>query len=100
MANQFHDQRIPLPEKTLSKERPFYACENEDACLTCSDEALPARVVSIGDETGMALVEIGGTTAEIDVSLVDAIAPGDWLLTHGGVAIGRLEEGYAAEVGS
>ena len=99
MANQFHDQRIPLHERMPLKERPFYACENEDVCLTCSDEALPARVLSIGDETGLALVEIGGTTAEIDVSLVDAIAPGDWLLTHGGVAIGRLEEGYAVEVG-
>jgi hydrogenase assembly chaperone HypC/HupF len=98
MANQFHDERIPLLEGPLIRERLIYECEGGDMCLTCSDGALPARVLSVGDEAGRALVEIGGTMTEIDVSLVDAVAPGDWLLTHGGVAIGRMEEGRAGEV--
>lgn len=56
-------------------------------CITCSDEALPARVVSVDPATGMALVQIGGATEDVDISLVDAVAPGDTLLVHGGVAL-------------
>lgn len=62
----------------------------EGHCVTCSDEALEARVVSIDQETGLALVIVEDATEEIDVTLVDSIVPGDLLLVHGGVAIGRL----------
>ena len=58
------------------------------SCATCSDEALPARVLRIDQEAGQALVVIQGTTAEVDISLVDAVAPGQMLLIHGGAAIG------------
>ena len=61
-------------------------------CITCSDEALPAMVMQVDQETGLALVAIGGHTEEVDISLVDAVAPGDSLLVHGGVAIARLDE--------
>ncbi len=61
-------------------------------CVTCSDEALPARVLRVDLESGLALVEVKDTTEEIDVTLVDEVAPGDVLLVHGGVAIGRLSE--------
>ncbi len=88
MSDQQHHQRTPLHQEPLVTDRLF--CEG--TCLTCSDEALPARVLSIGEETGLALVEIGGTITEVDVTLVDAVAPGDWLLAHGGVAIGRMGE--------
>jgi hydrogenase maturation factor len=44
------------------------------------------------DETGLALVALDdATTVEIDVTLVDAV-PGTWVLVHGGVAIGTLDE--------
>jgi len=69
------------------------ACCHPDAeghCVTCSDEALPARVLQIDQETGLALVEIKDTTEEVDVTLVEAVAPGDQLLVHGGVALARL----------
>jgi hypothetical protein len=69
------------------------ACCQPDAeghCVTCSDEALPARVLQIDQETGLALVEIKDTTEEVDVTLVEAVAPGDQLLVHGGVALARL----------
>jgi hydrogenase maturation factor len=66
--------------------------------VTCSDEALTARVLRVHQETGLALVEIvdvGGqfiapTTEEIDITLVESVAPGDLLLVHGGVAIANL----------
>jgi hypothetical protein len=59
-------------------------------CVTCSDEALPVRVLHIDQETGLALVSVKDTTEEIDISLVEDVAPGDMLLAHGGVAIERL----------
>jgi hydrogenase assembly chaperone HypC/HupF len=62
--------------------------EQEDFhCITCSDQALPARVLSVDDATALAQVDIGGNTEEVDISLVDTVAPGDTLLVHGGVAL-------------
>jgi hydrogenase maturation factor len=60
-------------------------------CITCSDEVLPARVLRIDELTGLALVTVSDTTEEIDITLVEDVAPGDMLLVHGGVAIGHLE---------
>ena len=59
-------------------------------CITCSDEALPARILRVDEETGLALVEVKDTTEEIDITLVDSVAPGDLVLVHGGVALGLL----------
>jgi hydrogenase assembly chaperone HypC/HupF len=67
----------------------------EGHCITCSDEATPARVVQIGLEQGTALVEMMSQTTEVDITLVDAVAPGDWLLVHGGVAIAALQERHS-----
>jgi hydrogenase maturation factor len=64
----------------------------EEHCITCSDEALSARVLSIDAVTGLALVAIEDTTEEIDISLVDEVSPGDTVLVHGGIAIANLEE--------
>jgi hypothetical protein len=62
-------------------------------CVTCSDEALTARVLRVDQETGIALVEIVAekyTTEEVDITLVESVDPGDLLLVHGGVAIANL----------
>ena len=59
----------------------------EGHCATCSDEALPAQVLRVDAQAGLALVTIKDTTEEVDITLVDNIAPGDMLLVHGGVAI-------------
>jgi hydrogenase maturation factor len=50
------------------------------------------RVVSVNEENGLALVIVGGVEEEVDVTLVEQIAPGDVLLVHGGVAIGHVYE--------
>lgn len=68
------------------------ACDLDGHCVTCSDEALPARVLSIDQEMGMALVDVNGATAEVDITLVDEVWAGKLLLVHGGVAIADLEE--------
>jgi hydrogenase maturation factor len=65
----------------------------EGHCITCSDEALAASVLRVDGENGLALVTIEGSEAEeeIDITLVDDIAPGDIVLVHGGVAIAHIE---------
>ena len=92
MSEPQHNHLLPVYEERSASDRLFCEGEGEGVCLTCSDEALPARVLSVGEEAGLALVEIDGMLTEVDVSLLDAVAPGDWLLTHGGVALSRMEE--------
>lgn len=70
------------------------ACELEGHCITCSDEALPVKIVSIDQATGLALVEVQNVIEEIDITLVDDVNVGDVVLVHGGVAIGHPDEAY------
>ncbi len=64
---------------------------DHDGCVVCADAGIPVRVLAImGDD---ALCEdAGGTRATIAIDLVTPVTIGDVLLTHGGVAIGRVEE--------
>ena len=68
---------------------PSYCTLDHDGCVTCSDAGIPVRVVSVeGDD---ALCEdAAGSRAWIAVELVMPVQPGEVLLTHGGVAIGRV----------
>ncbi|MFI7539370.1 HypC/HybG/HupF family hydrogenase formation chaperone [Streptosporangium sp. NPDC049376] len=65
---------------------------HEEVCLTCSDEAVPARVVRLLD-AGLAVAEAGRgagrETVEISVALVDAQV-GDVVLVHAREAIAVL----------
>ena len=63
---------------------------DHDGCIVCSDAGIPVRVISIqGDD---ALCEdAAANRTEIAVELVAPVQNGDILLTHGGVAIGRVE---------
>lgn len=67
------------------------ACAPDGAghCITCSDEALEVEVLEVDQAAGLALVAVGGMTAEVDISFVDPVEPGDRLLVHGGVALAR-----------
>ena len=60
---------------------------DNEQCMTCSDQALPARVLSVDRDRGLALVEIEQQTSEVDVTLIEDVEPGDTLLVHGGVAL-------------
>jgi hydrogenase expression/formation protein HypC len=68
-----------------------YCILDHDGCVVCSDAGIPVRVISVeGDD---ALCEdAAGNRARIAVELVAPVRPGEVLLTHGGVAIGRVEE--------
>lgn len=69
---------------------PSCAPDAAGHCVTCGDEALPATVLRLGPAAEVALVAIAGATVEVDITLVDALTPGDRVLIHGGVAIARL----------
>ncbi len=62
---------------------------DHDGCVVCSDAGIPVRVVAVeGDD---ALCEdSAGNRAQIAVELVAPVQVGAVLLTHGGVAIGRV----------
>ena len=62
---------------------------DHDGCVTCSDAGIPVQVVSVeGDD---ALCEDAAENrARIAVELVAPVQAGEVLLTHGGVAIGRV----------
>ncbi len=64
----------------------------EGHCITCSDEAVAVKVLQVEQESGLALVEVEDQTEEVDITLVEHVAPGAILLVHGGVAIALLEE--------
>lgn len=56
----------------------------------CGDLAVPVRVVEV--RAGAALCEDRvGNRAEIPTDFVPEVRPGDILLVHSGVAIGRVE---------
>ncbi len=63
---------------------------DHDGCVVCSDAGIPVRVLSVeGDD---ALCEDrAGNRARIAVELVAPVGAGEVLLTHGGVAIGKME---------
>lgn len=70
-------------------KRPAPRC-HDDVCVTCSDEAVPVRVVELrhGD---LALVDTGGSVEEVSVALVDA-SVGDIVLVHAKEAIAVVED--------
>lgn len=68
----------------------------EEACITCGDVAVAARVVA--PTPGGALIEVDGVREEVACELVGAVTPGDVLLCHAGVALDRIDEDAAAPV--
>lgn len=68
----------------------------EEACITCGDTAVSARVVALTDRG--AVIERGGAREEVACELVAGVAVGDVLLCHAGVALDRVDEAPGAPV--
>jgi hydrogenase maturation factor len=85
--------RVPF----ISPSPPTCELDAEGHCITCSDEALTARVLSVDEVTGFASVAIGEKLDEVDIILLDAVAEGDLILVHGGVAIGNVGKNPVAD---
>ncbi len=71
---------------------PDYCTLDHDGCVVCSDAGIPVRVVSLEGDDALCQ-DTAGNRARIAVELVAPVWVGEVLLTHGGVAIGRVEEG-------
>lgn len=59
--------------------------------------ALPGRVISV-DRSGllaMAEVDFGGVRRQVCVDTVEAVEPGQYVVSHAGVAISVLDEAEA-----
>ena len=75
----------PHPRPAPAGSDPVPAVCAGDVCITCSDEAVQARVVELL-QGGLARVDTGYATEEVSVALVDA-AVGDVILVHAREAI-------------
>ena len=62
---------------------------DHDGCVVCSDAGIPVRVVSLGGDDALC-EDQAGNRAQIAVELVAPVRVGEVLLTHGGVAIGKV----------
>ena len=60
-----------------------------EGCVVCSDAGIPVRVVSIEGDDALCEDAAGNRTG-IAVELVAPVQIGEILLTHGGVAIGKI----------
>jgi len=61
--------------------------------------AVPGRVESVFDDDGlrMARVDFGGVRKTVCVETLAAVAAGEWVLVHAGVALQTLDTQAAAE---
>jgi hydrogenase expression/formation protein HypC len=62
---------------------------DHDGCVVCSDAGIPVRVVSVERDDAICEDQVGNR-AQIAVELVTPVQVGEVLLTHGGVAIGKV----------
>jgi hydrogenase expression/formation protein HypC len=60
---------------------------------------IPGEVVAIKDmQANLASVNVGGVRRAINISLLDDVVPGDWVLVHVGFAMSKIDEDEAAAV--
>lgn len=52
--------------------------------------AIPVKVSELLED-GQAVVNAGGVRKQVDVSLVEGLSPGDYVILHVGFAINRLD---------
>jgi hydrogenase expression/formation protein HypC len=52
--------------------------------------AVPVRVIGLLDNDWVE-AEVGGVTSRVSIALIEAVAPGDYLIVHAGFAIARLD---------
>ncbi len=62
---------------------------DHDGCVTCLGAGIPVRVLSVEGDDALCEDSVGNT-AQIALEFVAPVRPGEVLLTHGGVAIGKV----------
>jgi len=51
--------------------------------------SIPAEIININKDK--ATVSVGGNRYQADISMVDGVSPGDFILLHSGYAIGKID---------
>ncbi|HWE62326.1 MAG TPA: HypC/HybG/HupF family hydrogenase formation chaperone [Chloroflexota bacterium] len=70
---------------------PLGACTlDHDGCVVCADAGIPVVVIAVDGDDALCQDAVGNQ-GRIAVELVVPVRVGDGLLTHGGVAIGRID---------
>jgi len=59
--------------------------------------AMPGRVLSVDREGTSGRVDVLGAERAVDLSLLDGVVPGEWVLVQMGFAVARMSEADAAE---
>jgi hydrogenase expression/formation protein HypC len=55
--------------------------------------AIPGQVLELVDEPNrLARVDVAGVRRNVNVALLDGVAPGDWVLIHVGFAMSKVDE--------
>lgn len=62
----------------------------EEHCITCSDAATPMRVSEVRAGGEATCIDESDASHMVITDLVAPVLPGDSVLVHAGVAIGRL----------
>lgn len=62
---------------------------DHDGCVVCSDAGIPLRVVSLDGDDAIC-EDAAGASTQIAIELVTPVTVGEIVVTHGGVAIGRV----------
>ncbi len=57
--------------------------------------SIPAEIINIDKDK--ATVSVGGTRYQADISMVDGVIPGDFILLHSGYAIGKIDAAKALQ---
>lgn len=66
-----------------------------DACITCGDVAVPLTVIEVRQHDARCRADDGGEEL-VAIELVEPLVPGDRVLVHAQVALGKLTEGSDA----
>ena len=60
--------------------------------------AIPGRVIEVVDpDNRIASVDVAGVRRKVNIGLLDAVGPGDWVLIHVGFAMSQVDEAEAVE---
>ena len=71
---------------------PAASCAGDEHCITCGDEGIAMRVISVDDQLGLAVCQAeDGSESAVEIALIEQAAPGDRVLVHAGTALVRLE---------
>lgn len=68
------------------------SCANEPGCITCGDVAVALTVLS-REGADATCCDDNGRRERVALELVGDVEPGERLLVHAGVALGRLAGG-------